>query len=241
MAVAVAYDEERGVACERCSKVVPDGELDGRGFCAACVEAVFLDGAEEELSEYALLDPFVPLYRGVTYDEMRVWARWLDVFTAADIANAMGATVDVGETAVVALLANGVIYDTGDWVPGSDGMEEPVYAYDWPPPGPRHRPRRTPPEVAAVRAFGMMLFDERGVTQRIETGRDMRRRLSTPGARAVLKRKEQNRKRMEDAKAARALEQKQRQQKAQQERGAKAGKWKRYKRPAPRRRDVEDY
>lgn len=97
----------------------------------------------------------------VTYDEVRQWARWLIIFTARDLADAMGVDVSVGERGVRALIFHGICERTGE-LPGPDGPED-VIEYLPLPPGPTHRPRQTPPEVVAF-------FEAGGDPLRVERG-----------------------------------------------------------------------
>lgn len=115
----------------------------------------------------------------VTYHEMRMWARWLVAFTPQAMADALGTPIEVGEQACVALEANGVIKRAGTIF--EYGEEVVLFEYDWPPPGPKEHPHQTPPEITAVRMFGYLLYDERGVSQRLVNDRNRRNLLSIPG------------------------------------------------------------
>jgi hypothetical protein len=89
----------------------------------------------------------------MTYAEIRQWARWLDMFTATDIAGVLAVHQELGERAIRALLWHGIIEETGDLLDGPYGLE-PVYSYKPLPKGPRVHPHETPPEVLVARQAG---------------------------------------------------------------------------------------
>lgn len=89
----------------------------------------------------------------VTYDEIRTWARWLEFFTARDMADALGVSLEVGERAVKALLWHGICVDTGVRVNGPAG-EEPLIRRLPLPKGPTVHPTQAPPEVVVRMEMG---------------------------------------------------------------------------------------
>lgn len=91
--------------------------------------------------------------QAVTYAEVRAWARWLQAFTARDLASALHCSLPVAERGVKALLWNKVCLDTGDTLPGPDGPEA-LIEYVPIPPGPREHPTETPPEIVVAREAG---------------------------------------------------------------------------------------
>lgn len=132
-------------------------------------------------------------------------ARWLGVFTAQDLADALRVPVELGDQFITALLWHEMVHETDDWVEGPHGVET-IYELEPLPPGPNQRPRHTPPEISAVREFGgLLLYDLRGLPVRIRTERDQRRSLSTPGARQVHRNREREYERMQQAKAQRRI------------------------------------
>lgn len=147
----------------------------------------------------------------VTYAEVRRMAHWLNAFTARDLAAALHVHEAIGERFVRALLWSGhvagpVIQDTGAWIDGPDGEPEPIYEVRAIPVVHVKRYRYTPPEIQAVIEMfgGFILYDPRGQPVRIRTERQMRRSLSTPGARQVHKNRERAYERQEEAKRQRA-------------------------------------
>lgn len=109
-----------------------------------------------------------PAAVGVTYVEIRWWARWLEIFTASDLADAMGVDVSVGEKGIKALLWHGLVEDTGEFLEGPFGLLERVVEYKDPRllPGPKLHPVQTPPEklvgyteVLCVRGLPIRLID----------------------------------------------------------------------------------
>lgn len=90
----------------------------------------------------------------ITYHEYRTWARWLNVFTAWELADALGGVpIELGEQGVRALLSNKIIRDLEVEVDGPRGREA-LYEYIPIPKGPSVRPRSTPPEIEVPRAAG---------------------------------------------------------------------------------------
>jgi hypothetical protein len=148
---------------------------------------------------------------GVTYAEIRTWCRWLHTFTASDLADAMGVDYEVGVRGVKALIWHGIVFDTGDEIDGPYGPEA-IVEYAPLPPAPTHHPKGTPPEVIAVSQMGgWLLYDQRGLPVRIRSERDMRKILSTSGARShhvnrerAYERQEEARKKAKEAAALKA-------------------------------------
>lgn len=64
----------------------------------------------------------------ITYSEVRQWARWLDIFTASDLADVLRVDNSIGERMVRALLFHGICEDTGEVAGGFYG-EEPIIQY----------------------------------------------------------------------------------------------------------------
>lgn len=163
-----------------------------------------------------------PAGSGVTYHEVRSWAVWLQVFTASDLADALGADLSIGERGVRALLYHGICTDTGDVIDGPDGSEA-IVAYVPLPPGPNEH-ETAPPEWARWPAYSEVM-SPRGLPVRIRTQRDLRGGMSTPGSRQKLRNRERAYQRQEEARERRAEEQQRR-----MERLIGEGKWKTVKR-----------
>jgi hypothetical protein len=117
--------------------------------------------------------------QGATYAEVRRWAVWLKMFTADDLAQAMGVSVAVGERGIKALLWHGICRDTGDTLPGPDGpqalieyvpLPERIYI----------REKVPPPEriVGYTELFGRRGFQ---VTLRQQSRRESRTGTWRPG------------------------------------------------------------
>lgn len=159
----------------------------------------------------------------VTYDEVRAWAVWLRIFTASDLAEAMAVNVAVAERGIKALLWHGICYDTDDSFRG-----ERIIAYVPLPPGPTEHETGTPPEIIVGYTD---ILTPRGITIRIRTERDMRKSLSTPGARQHHKNRERAYQRQEQAREQRRME--------NLERARKDPKWKRVKRGKTKVVDAE--
>lgn len=90
----------------------------------------------------------------ITYAEIRTWAIWLGAFTAQDLADALGAPLEVGERGIKALLWHGICEDSGDKIPGRSGKPEAIIHYIPPVPGSPPRPRHPPPEVVVFFEMG---------------------------------------------------------------------------------------
>jgi hypothetical protein len=158
-------------------------------------------------------------HSALTYDEIREWAVILGAFTASDLARAMGVDLEVGERAVNALCLQEICVNTGDMLDGPHGYE-PVIEYVPPPPGPTRYDAGPDPVEQTIRQAGKIAV-ERGTPVRIRTERQMRRSLSTPGARQHHLNRDRNYQRMEEAKEKR--------RQAQQAKAQKDPKWKRKK------------
>lgn len=143
---------------------------------------------------------------GLTYAEVRWWACELGVFTAGDLADAMGVDYEVGRRSVAALCHQGVCHDTGSVIDGRHGYEY-IIEYVELPAGPAEHETGISPEAIALREFRPLPTPPRGMPVRIRTERMMRRSLSTPGARQHHKNRERNYQRIQDARARRQLEQ----------------------------------
>lgn len=129
--------------------------------------------------------------RGVTYAEARRMARWLNAFTPRELAQALRVHEAVGERFVKAMLwpnhaGGSVIEDTGIELEGPEGTER-LYEVVPLPPDEEHRPKHTPPHIAAVHEMfgGLLLYDLRGRPVRIRTERQLRIAMSTPGSRQL--------------------------------------------------------
>lgn len=141
----------------------------------------------------------------VTYAEVRRMAYWLNAFTARDLADALHVHEAVGERFVKALLWSGhvggpIIADTGIELEGPERSEA---LYEVLPMPTAVYPRNKYPPVwlmAVIEMGGFLLYNERGRVQRIRTQRQMRRSMSTPGARQHHKARERAWRRQEDAK-----------------------------------------
>jgi hypothetical protein len=116
--------------------------------------------------------------QGATYAEVRRWAVWLKMFTADDLAQAMGVSVAVGERGIKALLWHGICRDTGDTLPGSTGPQ-PLIEYVPLPERIYNREKVPPPE----RVVGYTeLFGRRGFQVSLrQRGRESRTGTWRPG------------------------------------------------------------
>lgn len=105
----------------------------------------------------------------VTYGEIRMWARWLGMFTASDLADAMGVDHEVGLKGIRALLWHGLVSETGDELDGYYGAEA-IVEYNDPRllPGPTQHPvGRLPEHIAVSEMGGWLLYDRRGLPVRL--------------------------------------------------------------------------
>lgn len=150
-----------------------------------------------------------PRYATLTYDEIREWAIELRMFTASDLAYAMGVDHDTATYAVIALCADGICHDTGDELDGPRGYER-VIAYTPLPPAPTRREASAPDPVQQAISQAGRIVVQRGTPVRIRSERDTRKSLSTPGARQKHKSRQREYDRQQAAKTARAEKRKQR-------------------------------
>jgi hypothetical protein len=150
----------------------------------------------------------------VTYAEVRRMANWLEVFAASDLADALRVPIELGDDFITAMLWHGIIEDTDDFVDGELGIET-VYQMVKVAADPKEHWTDTPPEIQAVLDMygGFELFNNRGMPVRIRSERDMRKTLSTPGARQIHKERERRYLAMEEAKRKRAEEDRKKSQK----------------------------
>jgi hypothetical protein len=124
----------------------------------------------------------------VTYTEVRRMARWLGVFTARDLADALRVQEEIGDDFITALAWHGLLLPEEHYIIGPDGTEEPIYEMD--PLPERHYPRNryTPPEIVAViETGGLLLYNHRGIAVRLSNKGEKGRVMSTPGARQKQK------------------------------------------------------
>jgi hypothetical protein len=159
----------------------------------------------------------------VTYSEVRQWIYWLRLFTASDLADAMGVPYEVADQFMFAAEIHGIIENTGDLVNGREWGDEEIYSYVPLPPGPTraftHIPEwRTTPGVYDLAPF-------RGMPIRIRSSEDARRHGSLPGQGHRWRLAEKRYAKMQEARAERAEKQKIKQQHMEAE-----GKWRKVKR-----------
>lgn len=159
----------------------------------------------------------------VTYEEVRIWCRWLQVFTVSDMADALGSSYEVADQFVFAAEIHGIIEDTGDIVNGREWGDEAIFSYVPLPPGPRHAFTRTPEWRNTPGVYD--LAPRRGLPVRIRTDRDARRHGSLPGQGHQYRLREKRFQKMEVAKQERAEAQRVKQQRMEAE-----GKWRKVKR-----------
>lgn len=152
-----------------------------------------------------------PKYTGLTYDEVRDWARELGTFTASDLAFEMGVDHATGVRCVNALCRQGVCAGTGDHLDGPRGYE-PIVTYVPVPPGPTSYDAGPDPVAQAISQAGRIVV-ARGEAVRIRTERKNRRGMSTPGQRQKMKNQEREYKKQVTAREARAEEQRSKAQK----------------------------
>lgn len=153
----------------------------------------------EQEEEVVIPDAIRREWMKATYSEARTWFQWLDVFVPSDIADSMGISLAVAKRFVVAGEWHGIIQNTGD----DDGRED-IFEYVPLPPGPTHHPTGLPPERLV--GYGEILCP-RGMPVRIRTERDMRRTMSTPGARGHINRREARYRAMQEVVEKRRLKQ----------------------------------
>jgi hypothetical protein len=112
-----------------------------------------------------------------------MWARYLRIFTADDIADAMLVDHAVGERAIKALVWHGIVEGTGDFISGSsngDGPKE-VFEYVPLPPGPKEHPHETPEWLATPGVYSEAPPRGRSVPGSGMSDQDMRRLRSIAG------------------------------------------------------------
>src|SRR5688500_10751486 len=117
---------------------------------------------------------------GVTYEEVRMWCRWLQVFTVSDMANALGSSYEVADGFIFAAEIHGIITDTGDYVNGREWGDEAIYEYVPLPPGPKEA-FTYPPEWRITPGVYDLAPRNRGMPIRIRSDKDARRHGSLPG------------------------------------------------------------
>lgn len=151
-------------------------------------------------------DPVPIPSQAVTYVEVRWWAVWLDKFTARDLADAMGVSLEVGERGVKALLWHGICEETGVVWEGPDGPER-VIGYKPLPPGPRDAFTHTPEWKTTPGCYAEAPV--RGLPIRLVDNTDRRNMMQgTGGSRVRIKNRDKAYQRMQDAVAARREKQK---------------------------------
>jgi hypothetical protein len=138
---------------------------------------------------------------GVTYSEIRDWAWWLQMFTAADLADAMGVSHWVAERAVTALLWHGVCEDTET----VDGLGERVISYVPLPPGPREHATQAPEWRTCTQD---LVPPHRGMPVRLVDNTERRNQMQgTGGARIRIKQRDAAYEAMQAAKEERVMQQ----------------------------------
>lgn len=134
---------------------------------------------------------------GVTYNEIRWWAVWLDKFTAADLADAMGVNVEVGERGVRALLWHGICEHTGVEFDTPYG-QMPVVSYKPLPPGPTHHPTR-PPEWKTTPGCGSLAMATGMPVRLVDNTKRREAMQGTGGGRLRVKNRDRAYERMQEA------------------------------------------
>ena len=138
----------------------------------------------------------------VTYAEVRQWVRWLDTFTASELADVMAVSLEVAQRGILAALWHGIVKVS----PETYGGEE-IVSYIPAPHEIHNYPKRIPPE----RAVGYVeVLCPRGMPVRIRTDGESRHLMSTSGSRAKYMRRERAWQRQEEAKRRRAQKQRER-------------------------------
>lgn len=105
----------------------------------------------------------------VTYAEARRVARWLNAFTARELADALHVNPAVGERFVRAMLWKGhvggpVITDTGVDLDGPEGAERLYEIVPLPPSRPREKRIAVCIQAVLEKYGGFILYDDRGRT-----------------------------------------------------------------------------
>lgn len=150
----------------------------------------------------AMTEPIQPTpsedSQAVTYVEVRWWAVWLDKFTARDLADAMGVSLDVGQRGVKALLWHGICEQTGVVWEGPDGPE-PVVGYKPLPPGPTDAFTHTPEWKTTPGCYSLAPRN-RGMPVRLVDNTDRRNMMQgTGGGRVRIKNRDKAYERMQEA------------------------------------------
>lgn len=138
--------------------------------------------------------------RPVSYTRVRIVATKLEIFTPQGLADGLGVTYARAEEFISALAWQGLLLPEVDWMETPDG-DEPIYTMVPAPQEIYKRNRYTPPEIMAVMELygGFLLYDERGVSQRLTNKGEKGRVMSTPGARQKQKLRDLAWNRMQDA------------------------------------------
>lgn len=134
-------------------------------------------------------------------------ARWLEIFTASDLAGALHTNQTIALKGLLALQAHQLVTDTGGEIDGPDGPET-VWEMHPLPDEIVNRLRRMPPEVAAVIETGGVLAPKRGMPVRLVDRGEQGTAMSTSGARRKFKDRERAYKRMQEAIEERAKKEK---------------------------------
>lgn len=153
---------------------------------------------------------------GLTYDEIRGWAIELGLFTATDLAHAMGVDRAIATYAIVALLEDNICVNTGDEIDGPSGYEY-IIEYASMPPGPTRHDSGPDPVQRTIAQYKPIAV-QRGTPVRIRNEGKMRRTLSTPGARQRHKNREREYQRQQAVKEERAERQSAKAKQQQQKR-----------------------
>jgi hypothetical protein len=159
----------------------------------------------------------------VMYEEVRVWCRWLQLFTVSDMANALGSSYDVADQFVFAAEIHGIIENTGDTVNGREWGDEVIFSYVPLPAGPTRAFTHTPEWRTTPGVYD--LAPRRGMPIRIRSDKDARRHGSLPGQGHQYRLREKRFAKMEEAKRERAERQQIKQQQMEAE-----GKWRKVRR-----------
>lgn len=130
----------------------------------------------------------------VNFAEARDWIVLLHTFTVSELADCMMIDSTVAQRYVFAAEFWGIIENTHDYVNGTPAGYEALYSYVPLPPGPRFHPHRLPEWKATPGCYSIAMA--RGTPVRLRNERDLRRTLSTPGARAKEKQRQKRYERM---------------------------------------------
>lgn len=130
----------------------------------------------------------------VNFAEARDWIVLLHTFTVSELADCMLIDHAVAQRYVFAAEFWGIIENTKDYVNGTEAGYEALYSYVPLPPGPRFHPHRSPEWLSTPGCYS--LAPRRGMPVRLRNERELRRTLSTPGARAKEKQRDNRYKKM---------------------------------------------